>query len=266
MVGTGALFLVYELEKLVYRLGHAVRAPGLSDGSATEWHTKDLRLVIAFPIVAPILAIWNVLLLFWDGVSAAGRGDFCRCDPRLARCQGVCDLARRTAVTCLGMDQPLGTADRGRHCRRHRCAVAHGHPADCRRLAMVYRAVSAAWRWFAAGVALVWGSLVAAVTAAGRWLTGVLRTLWTWITRPIVAVWHWLVRAAARPGACWQQVLHWYGSRSYLPLPQHGNGSLRPSEHFGGRFSAVERIISSDWPHIERRLDLAGRRHQLRSG
>ena len=36
MVGTGALLLIYELEKLVYGLGHTVRAPGLSNRSATE--------------------------------------------------------------------------------------------------------------------------------------------------------------------------------------------------------------------------------------
>ena len=65
MVGTGALLLIYELEKLVYGLGHSVHAPGLSDRSATEWHTKDLRLVVAFPIVMPILAVWNGLLLLW---------------------------------------------------------------------------------------------------------------------------------------------------------------------------------------------------------
>ena len=255
MVGTGALFLVYELEKLVYRLGHAVRAPGLSDGSATEWHTKDLRLVIAFPIVVPILAIWNLLLLFWDGVSAAGRG--------ISAVATRIWLSVKAFSTWLAEQLSRAWAWINRWVQRIAAGIAGVIAAlwhmVTRPIVAVWRwlirTASRAWHWFAAGVALVWGSLVAAFTTAGRWLTGVLRTLWNWITRPIVAVWHWLVRAvraawrllAAGVALVWESLVFAFAATR--------NGSLTPSEHFWGGFFGrsdalshlIGRVSSAVW-------------------
>ncbi len=197
MVGTGALFLVSELEKLVYRLGHAVRAPGLSDGSATEWHTKDLRLVIAFPIVVPLLVVWNVLLLLWDGVSAVGRG--------ISAVATRIWLGVKTVATWLADRLSRAWTWFSRGAQQIAAGIAGAVAAlwylVTGPIVAVWRvlvqAASTIWHWIAAGVALLWESLVSAFAAAWTWIAGAVSKLWGWILRPFKALWHLLGRASS---------------------------------------------------------------------
>ena len=131
LAGTGVLFLVYELERLAYALAYAVEAPGMDDEAATEWHTKDLRFVIAFPFVAPVLGLRGVALLLWATLSALGRGISIAFTVEPARGAEACSLAGRAADVGLAMDQPMGAPASGLDRQSRGRAMASDHPPRC---------------------------------------------------------------------------------------------------------------------------------------
>ena len=201
LAGTGVLFLVYELERLAYALAYAVEAPGMDDETATEWHMKDLRFVIAFPFVAPVLGLRGVALLLWATLSALGRGisiafTWSR--------RGV----QRLAAWLIGR---LALAWRWTSRWAHRLLAWIGSLAAVlwRAItrpivaiwAVLMRAARAAWRWLAVTAALAWDSLVIVVTVVAHWFTVLFVTLWRWTIQAGRAAWRWLAVGIA---AIWE--------------------------------------------------------------
>ena len=250
MVGTGALLLIYELEKLVYGLGHTVRAPGLSNRSATEWHTKDLRLVVAFPIVMPILAVWNGLLLLWGGLCAAGRG--------ISVVATRVWLGARTAATWLADRLSRAWTLFSRWAHRIAAGIA-GVVAALWHLVtgpiiavwrVLVQAASTIWHWITAGVARIWESLVFAFAAARIWIADVVSKLWAWILRPFKALWHLIGRVSS---AVWI----WLAAAItavwiFITKPVEGNRTVggsgcRRAVALAGCNAVLRRAVDSIW-------------------
>jgi hypothetical protein len=64
-VGTALLFLLFKFEQVIKVFAVYSEWPGIDCYIPTEWHSKNVRLSISFPIVWPALFIWDLLVFIY---------------------------------------------------------------------------------------------------------------------------------------------------------------------------------------------------------
>jgi ABC-type uncharacterized transport system permease subunit len=64
-IGTLLLFLLFKFEQVIEVYADYSEWPGIDRYIPTEWHSKNVWLSISFPIVWPILFIWDILVFIY---------------------------------------------------------------------------------------------------------------------------------------------------------------------------------------------------------
>jgi hypothetical protein len=63
LAGTSLLFIVHKLEGLAIAVGEFKKVPGFGSYKATEWHSNDMWLTVAFPVVFPTLCVYALIMI-----------------------------------------------------------------------------------------------------------------------------------------------------------------------------------------------------------
>jgi len=69
-LGTGLFFLLYQIEKIINKLGSYSKFPYISKFPVTQWHNASPTLTALFPVTIPLISIWVFLFLMYSMISA----------------------------------------------------------------------------------------------------------------------------------------------------------------------------------------------------
>jgi hypothetical protein len=69
-LGTTLLFLLYKVEQVIEALGDFSEFPGFDGYQAIEWHNESIWLTVIFPILWPVLAVWESVVFTYAVFSA----------------------------------------------------------------------------------------------------------------------------------------------------------------------------------------------------
>jgi competence ComEA-like helix-hairpin-helix protein len=70
LVGTSLYFLLYKLEGQIARWGNGSKFPLLDTYQAEKWQSRSVAVTLLFPILFPIIGLFDLVVLCYAGVAA----------------------------------------------------------------------------------------------------------------------------------------------------------------------------------------------------
>ena len=196
LAGTGLLYVFCKIEELAISLGRW-RVASFVMVRPVQWHNKDLKVVLAFPLLSPVLlarslvlitlAIFGtVVVLIVDGLMWLWRDIMTI----------VLFAARLVRKAWTSVVASIGTLV---------ARILSVFSAATHRIYTVIQALARAVMWpvrkLWAGLVIiastVWRWIATAATALGRWLAVMLPLLWRGLTWPVRKLWGGLVIVAS---------------------------------------------------------------------